>query len=121
MARAVLAAFGVAAVAATGTACGGDSAADIGEPKPGRPRDHATALEAKERHADEIMAAEGVVGVGVGFTGPSTGRGIGPEEERHVIVVYLERPKHRPEGPRSLEGVPVRFEVTGKIRPLPAR
>jgi hypothetical protein len=60
-----------------------------------------------ERRKGEILATYNAVGAG-----------IGKEEDSYTIVVYLATAKDRPEEPASVEGVPLRFVVTGPIRPL---
>jgi len=64
--------------------------------------------EVQEKHTDQLMAIEGVVGTAVGL-----GEGTG-----HAVLVLLERP-----GvggiPDKLEGVQVRPVITGKIYALP--
>lgn len=41
------------------------------------------------------------------------GVGIGRQGDEYVIVVYLRTAAQRPKEPESLEGVPLKFEVTG--------
>jgi hypothetical protein len=41
------------------------------------------------------------------------GVGIGRQGDEYVIVVYLRSATQRPKKPESLEGVPLKFEVTG--------
>jgi hypothetical protein len=66
--------------------------------------------EVQERHTDELMAKEGVVGTAVGLN----------DQGKEAVLVLLERP-----GvggiPQELEGVPVHPLVTGKISALNAR
>ena len=62
------------------------------------------AIEAQERHTDDLLGIQGVVGTAVGL-GTNGGA---------VVKIYTER-----SGigglPRSLDGVPVRVQVTGRI------
>jgi hypothetical protein len=69
-----------------------------------------SAREVLARHKDEIMRTYQAVGVGLGKQSPT--------DQSYAIVVYLESARHRPQGPVSYEGIPVKFEVTGRIRPL---
>ena len=46
------------------------------------------------------------------------GAGIGKDERGYVIVIYLAASDFVPREPVNIEGVPLRFEVTGKFRPL---
>lgn len=50
----------------------------------------------------------------------ATGAGIGRPDPNgpYVIVVYLESQAAVPAEPINLDGVPIRFEVTGKFHPL---
>ena len=61
------------------------------------------------RHRDAIMARRGVTGVGIGA---------GAEPGTLAIVVYLDKAVGTANHtlPSSLEGVPVRYVVTGAIR-----
>ena len=60
------------------------------------------------RHKAKLMSLPGV-----------TGTGIGASDEGHgyVIVVYLAGPASRAPGPTEIEGVTVKYTVTGAIRP----
>jgi len=74
----------------------------------GRSEDaHARVKEVRERHSDQLMAKEGVVGTAVGRD----------DSDRPVVKVFTERP-----GiggiPKELEGIPVDVEVTGRIYAL---
>lgn len=74
----------------------------------GRSEDALTrAIEVQERHTDELMAKPGVVGTAIG-----EGQGARP-----VILVLLEA-GGVPGIPDSLEGVPVRPLITGKVYAL---
>jgi hypothetical protein len=53
-------------------------------------------------HREELMRRYKAHGVGVGREG-----------ETYVIVVYLDSAAQRPDGDVKLEGVPLKFEVTG--------
>ncbi|HXF82216.1 MAG TPA: hypothetical protein VNN19_05635 [bacterium] len=66
--------------------------------------------EVKKAHEARLLALPGVVSVGIG-------RGEGGEE---VIVVCLDRRRPRTLAalPPSLEGFPLRVEITGPVRPL---
>lgn len=62
-----------------------------------------------ERHKQEILRSYNAVGVGVGKD----------EEvpESYVIVVYLESADARPNLPVVVDGVPLRFKITGQFKP----
>lgn len=70
-------------------------------------------------HAREVLRQrkEGIL-----RTYKAIGVGIGkhePQGKSYGIVVYLESEQELPkEGAISIEGVPLRFEVTGRIKPL---
>lgn len=76
----------------------------------------ATSLEAVRdvlrRNKEAILATYRAVGVGVGKPTPT--------EPAYVITVYLESADDLP-APRSVEGVPLHFQVTGPIEPLDQR
>ena len=63
----------------------------------------AYAREALERHREKLMRTYGAVGAGVG-AGASGG---------YAIVLYLAEPQPVPDD-ASVDGVPIRFEVTGR-------
>ncbi len=65
----------------------------------------ANAREALERHREKLMRAYGAVGAGVGA-------GVG---DGYAIVLYLPKPRPVPDD-ASVDGVPLRFEVTGRPR-----
>jgi len=65
----------------------------------------ADAREALERHREELMRTYGAVGAGVG-AGARDG---------YAIVLYLAEPRPVPDD-ASVDGVPLRFEVTGRPR-----
>jgi hypothetical protein len=49
----------------------------------------------------------------------ATGTGIGKDSEdnqSYVIVVYLPQKENKPQAPVTLEGIPLRFEVTGPFK-----
>ncbi len=64
-----------------------------------------------ERHQQELMALPNVVGVYVGLM---------PDQKTPCLKVMLSRKDRASQGriPKSLEGYPVRTEVTGDIRPM---
>jgi len=64
--------------------------------------------EVKARHEQRLMAAPGVVAVGVGQEA----------DGRQAIIVSLdrERPEVRASMPGELEGYPVRVQVIGPVR-----
>lgn len=55
-----------------------------------------------ERSRPELIARYDAAGVGIGREG-----------EGCVIVVYLKSDRHQPPGETALEGVPLKFVVTG--------
>jgi len=63
---------------------------------------------ALERHRSEILERFRATGVGIGRD---------PDGE-YVIRAYLLRGADIPRGPIAVDGVAVRFVVTGPIRPL---
>ena len=65
----------------------------------------ATARETLERHREKLMRTYGAVGAGVG-AGARGG---------YAIVLYLAAPRPLPDD-ASVDGVPLRFEVTGRPR-----
>lgn len=69
-----------------------------------------TAAEAISKHAPELMAMPGVVGVAE----------TADERGRPVLVIMLRErsPQLERRLPKRLEGYPVKLEVTGAIRPL---
>ncbi|MFH8787041.1 hypothetical protein [Streptomyces roseoverticillatus] len=63
-----------------------------------------------DRHKAHILATYRAVGVGIGqATSPGTA---------YVITVYLQSSTDRPQEPVTMDGVPLRFTVTGPVRPL---
>jgi hypothetical protein len=66
------------------------------------------AREALERHREKLMRTYGAVGAGVG-----AGARVG-----YAIVLYLAEPRPVPDD-ASVDGVPLRFEVTGRPRAQP--
>ena len=62
------------------------------------------------RHAADLMSRDGVEGVAEGLTNENT----------PCVLIFLSRIPSRitPPLPGVIEGVPVRLEVTGKMRPL---
>ena len=67
----------------------------------------------RDRHRIALLDRFQAVGLGIGKQDATEGGG-------YVIVVYLDSERDRPVGPVAVEDVPLRFEVTGEIRPLPA-
>jgi hypothetical protein len=67
----------------------------------------ARAIEVQERHTDNLLGIQGVVGTAVGL-----GAGGNP-----VVKIYTEE-RGVPGLPKSLEGIPVVVQVTGKILAL---
>ena len=49
----------------------------------------------------------------------AAGVGVGKHAKGYAIVVYLSSATHRPVRETTLEGVPLKFEVTGPFRTLP--
>jgi hypothetical protein len=62
-----------------------------------------------DTHRQDLLVAPHVVGVGIGKEEPSG--------SSYVIAVYLNSPEGRSSGPVSIEGVPVRYVVTGPLEP----
>ncbi len=64
----------------------------------------------QEAHAPALMALAGVVGVAIGET----------DDRTPCVVIYVREMTEalRTKLPTSLEGHPVRIEVSGEIRPL---
>ncbi|MFI0350154.1 hypothetical protein [Actinomadura sp. 9N407] len=70
-----------------------------------------------KRHEKDIFRRyTGVTGMGIGAADESA-----PQPGRYAIVVYLREERDRPAGPQSIADVPLRFVVTGEIRPLAPR
>ncbi len=63
--------------------------------------------EIKRRHAEELMAIEGVVGVGIGMDG---------DEELIVVNIRSMDDEVISKIPESIEGVRVKVEIVGDIR-----
>lgn len=63
-----------------------------------------------DRHREEIVRTYGAIGSAVGKRDPA--------DDEYVIVVYLRSAEEIPPQPVSIEGVPVKFVVTGEVRPL---
>jgi hypothetical protein len=62
--------------------------------------------EALEKHQDRLMAIQGVQGVGIG----------GSEDSPQIVVMVSHGgAEMRKRLPSSLEGIPVKVEVTGEI------
>jgi hypothetical protein len=104
--RTVLALSALVLLAAlTGAAC--RSGTDGKERPPMPARDIQTVQEA---HAPTLMALDGVVGVAIGET----------DDRTPCVVIYVREMTKalRTKLPTSLEGYPVRVEVSGEIRPL---
>jgi hypothetical protein len=62
-----------------------------------------------EEHRQEVVRAYRAVGTGIGSSEPG-----GPG---YAIVVYLKEKSDMPAEPVALEGVPLKFVVTGEFRP----
>jgi len=64
----------------------------------------------QEAHAPALMALDGVVGVAIGET----------DDRTPCVVIYVKEMTKalRAKLPTSLEGHPVRVEVSGEIRPF---
>lgn len=67
----------------------------------------------RQRHQEELLTRYHAVGMGIGRQAPPG--------EGYAIVVYLQSRRDLPDSPKEVEGVPLRFEVTGVIEPLPLR
>ena len=63
-----------------------------------------------ERHREDLKLRYRAAGTGIGRRSA--------QDRTLVIVVYLESSRDLPRDPQSVEGVPLRFEVTGPIRLL---
>lgn len=68
----------------------------------------ATIQDVKARHARQLLAAPGVVSVGIGLDAKG----------RETIVIGLDRPRPETQAalPTQLEGYPVRVEIIGAVR-----
>jgi hypothetical protein len=64
------------------------------------------------RRKDEILRTYRAVGTGIGKQQPS--------DASYVIVVYLESTSDLPPGPVAVEGVSLKFEVTGPFKTQPS-
>ncbi len=62
-----------------------------------------------EKHKQEIIQRYQAIGAGIGRPDP---------QGSYVIVVYVESQSAVPPERLVMEGVPIRFEVTGKFFPL---
>ncbi len=47
----------------------------------------------------------------------AAGAGIGRQGDEYCITVYLKTARDRPKEPVRVEGIPLKFEVTGEFRP----
>ena len=67
-----------------------------------------TIQDVKTRHARQLLAAPGVVSVGVGLDA----------QGRQAIVIGLDRPRPETQAvlPTQLEGYPVRVEIIGAVK-----
>jgi hypothetical protein len=70
--------------------------------------DLAKAYTAKERYAERLLAAPGVVGVGVTLSGSG----------EPAVSIYVESEADGRSLPVELDGVPVVVTVTGRIHPV---
>ena len=57
-------------------------------------------------HKDEIIRKYHAEGAGVGKSG----------DDRYLIVVYLKNKQDMPSEPVELDGIPLKFEVTGGFK-----
>lgn len=73
----------------------------------GEARTRERVREVLARHREELLAAPGAVGVGIGKKSP--------DDEEHVIVVFLESEPVEDPAPAAIEDVPVIYRVTGHI------
>ena len=114
--RQVVSALGVMATLA---GCGqpSDSAGRDAPDRRGTPRDLETVREVKKRHSDEILRRYNALGHGI-TTARKLASPPAPEDEVYVISVFLRSPLDRPWRPQQIGGVPLKFRVTGTIRPL---
>jgi hypothetical protein len=60
------------------------------------------------RTKQELMQRYRAQGVGIGKQSPS--------DDHYVIVLYMESKRNIPAEPVEIEGIPLKFEVTGPIR-----
>ena len=74
------------------------------------PPDLQTVREVLARRKQEILSKYKAVGVGIGKEDPAS--------PNHVIVVYLKSQENKPTEKVDFEGVPLKFEVTGELRPF---
>lgn len=95
----------------------GQSSDSAGSDQPGKPRDLETVREVKKRHGDEILRRYNAVGHGIG-TVRKLQSPPAPEDAVYVIVVLLRSASDKPKSPQQIGGVPLRFRVTGTVRPL---
>ena len=70
-----------------------------------------TIEQVKEHHQSELLSIDGVEGIG-----------IGEEEDRPVIKVYVSDKSKEVQSriPRELQGYPVRIEMSGEFNIIPA-
>lgn len=104
---------------ATLDGCGqpSDSAGRGAPDRRGAPRDLETVREVKKRHSDEILRRYNAVGHGITTAGKLASPPA-PEDEVYVISVFLRSPLDKPWRTQQIGGVPLKFRVTGTIRPL---
>lgn len=62
-----------------------------------------------EEHRQEVVRAYRAVGTGIGSRAPGS--------REYAIVVYLKSKADMPPEPVAIEGVAVKFVVTGEFRP----
>jgi uncharacterized protein (DUF111 family) len=72
------------------------------------PTDLETARAVLQKHKQEILAKYRAVGVGIGKDDPAS--------PNHVIVVYLKTAENKPREKVEVDGVLLKFEVTGEIK-----
>lgn len=104
-------------VMATLVGCGQPSDSARGPDQQARPRDLETVRKVKKRHGDEILRRYNAVGHGIGAAGKRD-HPPAPEDEVYVIVVSLRSASGKPKSPQQIGGVPLKFLVTGTIKPL---
>jgi hypothetical protein len=74
------------------------------------PTDIESVRELLRRKRSELIATYAATGVAIGKREPA--------DQAYVLVVYLASRSMMPAEPHSLEGIPLKFEVTGRFRPL---
>ena len=87
-------------------------------PRPGLRNTEERVRRVQERHSAQLLRCPGVVGHGVGHAsvpidGSFGGTPISPSDPRHVLSVSLREAGDDPGQTLFLDGVPLRFTVTG--------